>query len=123
MGRRDEQRGFESAVRAAREEVGDAAGAAWEEGTSLGWQEAVTYAERARGERSRPRHGWTSLTPTERQVVELVVEGRTNPEIAERLLMARGTVKTHLEHVYAKTGCRNRAELAAVAVEHRHDGA
>ena len=32
----------------------------------------------------------------------------------------RGTVKTHLEHVYAKTGCRNRAELAAVAVEHRH---
>jgi DNA-binding CsgD family transcriptional regulator len=29
-------------------------------------------------------------------------------------------VKSHLEHVYAKTGCRNRAELAAVAVEHRH---
>jgi DNA-binding CsgD family transcriptional regulator len=78
------------------------------------------YAERARGERARPRHGWASLTPTEQRVVELVVAGHTNPEIAERLLMGRGTVESHLEHVYAKTGCRNRAELAAVAVEHRH---
>jgi DNA-binding CsgD family transcriptional regulator len=35
--------------------------------------------------------------------------------------MGRGTVKTHLEHVYAKTSCRNRAELTALAVQHRHD--
>jgi DNA-binding CsgD family transcriptional regulator len=53
--------------------------------------------------------------------VELVVAGHTNPEIAERLLMGGGTVKTHLEDVYAKTSCRNRAELAALAVQHRHD--
>ncbi len=118
-----EQRRFDAAVQAARDDLGDAASAAWDEGSSLGWQEAVTYAERARGERSRPRHGWASLTPTEQQVVELVVTGLTNPEIAERLLMARGTVKTHLEHVYAKTGYRNRSELAAAAVEHRHDRA
>jgi DNA-binding CsgD family transcriptional regulator len=115
-----EQARFDAALRAAREDLGDAAEAAWEEGCNLDWHEAVTYGERARGERARPRHGWASLTPTEQQVVELVVAGHTNPEIAERLLMGRGTVKTHLEHVYAKTGCRNRAELAAVAVEHRH---
>jgi DNA-binding CsgD family transcriptional regulator len=42
--------------------------------------------------------------------------GQTNPEIAERLLMSRGTVKTHLEHVFAKTGCRNRAEVAVAAL-------
>ena len=77
---------------------------------------------RARGERGRPRHGWASLTPTEQRVVDLVVRGLTNPEIAERLLMARGTVKTHLEHVFAKTGYRNRAELAAAVIEHKHDG-
>ena len=115
-----EQARFDQAVRAARDDLGDAAGAGWEEGRNLDWHEADTYAERARGERARPRHGWASLTPTEQRVVELVMAGHTNPEIAERLLMGRGTVKTHLEHVYAKTGCRNRAELAAVAVEHRH---
>jgi predicted ATPase/class 3 adenylate cyclase/DNA-binding CsgD family transcriptional regulator len=115
-----EQRRFDAAVRAARDDRGDAGDGAWEEGHNLDWHEAVTYAERARGERARPRHGWASLTPTEQQVVELVVAGHTNPEIAGRLLMGRGTVKSHLEHVYAKTGCRNRAELAAVAVEHRH---
>ena len=50
--------------------------------------------------------------PPKQRVVKLVAEGLTNPEIAAQLLMARGTVKTHLEHVYAKTGHRNRAELA-----------
>ena len=64
-----------------------------------------------------PRHGWASLTPTEQKVVELVMAGHTNPEIAERLLMSRGTVKTHLEHVFAKTGCRNRAEVAVAALQ------
>ena len=43
----------------------------------------------------------------------LVAEGLTNPEVAEKLLMGRATVKTHLEHVYAKLGVRGRAELAA----------
>ena len=83
----------------------------------LGWHEAAAYARRARGERGRPSHGWASLTPTEQRVVDLVAEGLTNPQIAERLLMARGTVKTHLEHVFAKTGYRNRAELAAAAAQ------
>ena len=81
----------------------------------LDWHEAAAYARRARGERGRPRHGWGGFTPTEERVVDLVAEGLTNPQIAERLLMGRGTVKTHLEHVFAKTGYRNRAELAAAA--------
>jgi DNA-binding NarL/FixJ family response regulator len=60
-----------------------------------------------------------SLTPTEQHVADLVAEGLTNPEIAERLLMARGTVKTHLEHLFAKTGLRDRAELAAAVIRQR----
>ena len=35
--------------------------------------------------------------------------------------MARGTVKTHLEHVFAKTGLRNRAQLAVAVIQHHHD--
>jgi DNA-binding CsgD family transcriptional regulator len=36
----------------------------------------------------------------------------------ERLFISRGTVKTHLQHVFAKLGVRTRAELAAAAIRH-----
>ena len=74
---------------------------------------AVAYALRARGGRRRPSTGWDSLTPTELQVVDQVVAGRTNTEIAEVLLMGRTTVKTHLGHIFTKLDITNRAELAA----------
>jgi len=95
--------------------LGDAAAGALREGEDLSLDDAVAYARRARGERGRPAAGWGSLTPTERQVVDLVVDGLTNPQIAERLLMSRGTVKAHLAHVFTKLAVANRAELAAVA--------
>jgi DNA-binding CsgD family transcriptional regulator len=44
-----------------------------------------------------------------------VAEGLTNPQIAERLLMGRATVKSHLEHIFTRLGMRSRAELAAEA--------
>jgi DNA-binding NarL/FixJ family response regulator len=49
-----------------------------------------------------------------------VVDGLNNPEIGSRLFMSRGTVKTHLSHVYAKLGVANRTELATLAA--RRDG-
>lgn len=76
--------------------------AAWAEGTALSFDEAIAYATRERGERKRPSHGWASLTPTERQIVALVREGLTNPQIAERLFIAKGTVRIHLQHVFRK---------------------
>jgi DNA-binding CsgD family transcriptional regulator len=85
-------------------------------GSRLSIQEAAEYAGRTRGNRRRPRHGWEALTPTERRVVELVADGSTNVQVAERLMMSRSTVKTHLEHVYTKTGMHNRTELTAEAV-------
>lgn len=111
---RFERERTDAAMTAATEGLGlEAASAAAAEGAMLDWQEAATYAARARGERKRPSHGWAALTPTEQQVVGLVAEGLTNPQIAERLLMGRATVKTHLDHVFAKTGLHSRAELAA----------
>ena len=91
--------------------------AAWAEGIALSLDEAVAYAARGRGARSRPSTGWASLTPTEHEVVRLVVDGLSNPEIASRLFVSRSTVKTHLSHVYAKLGVANRTELATYAAE------
>jgi DNA-binding CsgD family transcriptional regulator len=111
-----EQAACVEAEAAAIAELGvDAAEVAMREGRALDWHDAVAYARRARGERKRPRHGWESLTPTEEQVVALVAEGLTNPQIAERMLIARSTVKTHLDHVFAKLGIASRSELAARA--------
>jgi DNA-binding CsgD family transcriptional regulator len=87
----------------------------WAEGAALSLDQAVAYVSRARGERKRPSFGWASLTPTELEVVRLTATGLTNPEIGARLFIARGTVKTHLTHVFGKLGITSRAELAAEA--------
>lgn len=86
------------------------------EGQGLSLQEAVSYAQRARGERKRPSSGWESLTPTELEVVRSVAKGLTNPQIGEKMFIAAGTVKVHLSHIFAKLGISTRSELAAEAV-------
>lgn len=55
------------------------------------------------------------LTPREREIVELVAEGKTNAQIATQLWVAPSTVKKHLEHVYEKLGVRGRTAAAALA--------
>ncbi|MFI6776174.1 helix-turn-helix transcriptional regulator [Nocardia sp. NPDC050412] len=50
------------------------------------------YGSSATASRSAFDSGWKSLTPTERSVVELAVSGLTNPAIAARLFISRGTV-------------------------------
>ena len=92
---------------------------AFTEGQALAIEDAIEYARRARGERGRPNHGWASLTPTEQRVTELVAQGHTNDQVAERLLMSPTTVKTHLSHVFAKLGVANRTELAAAHANRR----
>jgi DNA-binding CsgD family transcriptional regulator len=99
-----------------RNTLGDVAfEAALSSGAELSFDEAVAWIRRARGERKRPGRGWESLTPTETRVVELAAEGLTNPQIAERMFISRGTVKVHLSHIFAKLGIATRSELAAEA--------
>lgn len=61
----------------------------------------------------------TGLSPRELEVVKLVARGATNAEIAARLFISVGTVKTHLGSVQTKLNARNRVEIAAWAWERR----
>jgi DNA-binding CsgD family transcriptional regulator len=85
------------------------------QGARLNAVAAARYAARSRGRRERPKSGWASLTPTERDVVMLTTRGLSNRDIGAQLLISEGTVRTHLRSVFAKLDLRSRAELAAEA--------
>jgi DNA-binding CsgD family transcriptional regulator len=105
---------FDRAVDAARVALDPTdAAACWDAGNELSLADAIAYARRGRGERQRPRIGWASLTPVEREVVRLVAKGHTNAAIGQRLFISANTVKKHLTHVYAKLDVDGRADLAA----------
>jgi DNA-binding CsgD family transcriptional regulator len=59
-------------------------------------------------------HGTPPLTPRERDVMKEAAAGYTSAEIGHHLGISEGTVRKHMEHVYAKLEVRNRA--AAIAV-------
>ncbi|MFI0777220.1 response regulator [Streptomyces sp. NPDC021212] len=58
------------------------------------------------------------LTPREAEVLALVAEGLSNPEIARRLSIAPATVKTHINNLFAKTAVRDRAQAVRYAYHH-----
>jgi predicted ATPase/DNA-binding CsgD family transcriptional regulator len=89
---------------------------AWEQGRALTLDEVVAYAARGSGGRKRPTAGWASLTPAELEVVRLVGQGLRNDTIARQLLIAPGTVKAHLSHIFTKVGITTRTELVAQAI-------
>ncbi|MGW0642916.1 response regulator [Streptomyces sp. S063] len=59
----------------------------------------------------------TSLSAREREVLVLVARGTTNREIAAELFISEATVKTHLTHVFAKLGAKDRAAAVAVGYD------
>ncbi|MCO6502885.1 MAG: response regulator transcription factor [Acidimicrobiales bacterium] len=61
------------------------------------------------------RQPFEPLTEREEEVLKAVARGLTNAEIAETLYISLATVKTHIAHIQAKLGARNRVELAAWA--------
>jgi two-component system nitrate/nitrite response regulator NarL len=59
----------------------------------------------------------TALTEHERQIMQLVCEGRSNDEIGRWLNLSDGTVKLHIHSIYRKLTIHNRMTLAAMAAE------
>lgn len=63
------------------------------------------------------KDSYESLTPRERQVVQLTVEGHSAAEIARRLFISRRTVETHRANIMRKLGVRNQRELTRYVVK------
>jgi non-specific serine/threonine protein kinase len=89
---------------------------AWEQGRRLPVHEALAYAldETAKISRSDSR---TTLTRREKEIAELVSQGLTNRQIADRLVLSVRTAEGHVERIRDKLGVRSRAQIAAWFVE------
>jgi len=77
---------------------------------ALGIRRRVAAAE-------KPATGWAAMTTSELAVAQLVANGLTNREIAERLFVSPHTVNTHLRQVFAKLEVKSRVDLTRLATE------
>ncbi len=62
------------------------------------------------------------LTEREVEVLTLMVEGLTNPQIADRLNVSRSTIKTHVSHILEKLDASNRLEAVTLAIRYKITG-
>ena len=82
------------------------------EGSRLTFDEAIAFAL----EESVPRQdSGQGVQPTrrEREIADLVAQGRSNKEIAEQLVLSRRTVEAHIQHLLTKLGFNSRSQVAA----------
>jgi NarL family two-component system response regulator LiaR len=78
--------------------------------------QALIKAARAGREGPVPGH---DLTPREREVLALLVEGKTNNEIAEGLTISPATAAAHVSNILSKLGVSNRSEAVALAFRNK----
>jgi DNA-binding NarL/FixJ family response regulator len=130
---------YDTYVAAARARLGDQAFAsAWAEGQALAMDEAIAYALQTQPEPAEafPRDSTSDaeakaapapsgaepalqqLTRRELEVLRLVAEGLTTPQIAERLVLSTRTVENHLRSIFGKLDVSTRAAATRIAVEH-----
>ncbi len=97
------------------DELADAIRAAHAGRPTLAPEAAQVLIQATRADRSGPEPGH-DLTPREREVLALMVEGLNNPQIAERLVISVTTVRSHASNIFSKLGVSNRAEAVALAL-------
>jgi CRP/FNR family transcriptional regulator, cyclic AMP receptor protein len=79
-------------------------------------QAASLVSRAAERHAPQPIDGLAPLSPAERKVAALVADGLSNALIAERLVVSRHTVDTHVKRCFAKLGLRSRVELATLVL-------
>jgi non-specific serine/threonine protein kinase len=110
---------------AARTRLGEAAfTAAWQEGASLASSRAIAEALAfaatvdSAAPQALPAADTHGLSRREREVLRLLVEGRSNPEIADALFISHGTVRNHVTNIFTKLGVESRTAAATFALRH-----
>ncbi len=96
------------------EELADAIRAARAGKVTLAPEAAKALAEAA----AQPADPGNDLTDREREVLALIVEGKSNVEIADELSVSLSTARFHVSTILSKLEASNRAEAAALAVKH-----
>jgi NarL family two-component system response regulator LiaR len=96
------------------EELADAIRAAHAGKVTLAPEAAKALAETA----AQPADPGHDLTDREREVLALIVVGKSNVEIADELSVSLSTARFHVSTILSKLGATNRAEAAALAVKH-----
>ena len=77
-----------------------------------------SQGEEAGGQARPPATLPDELTPREAEVLSLIAQGRSNREIATELFVSEATVKTHINHLFAKIDARDRAQAVHYAYTH-----
>ena len=78
-------------------------------------EQVLAAARPGRPPRDEPPDG---LTSREIEVLQLIAAGLTNGQIAAQLVITEATVKSHINHIFTKTGVRDRAQAVHYAYEH-----
>ena len=88
---------------------------AFRHGSNLSVEDAIAYAmkEKPQAEQASASTEKTTLTRRDREVADLVAEGLSNKEIADRLVISQRTAETHVEHIPAKLGFTSRTQIPA----------
>jgi predicted ATPase/DNA-binding CsgD family transcriptional regulator len=115
-----EIRRLEGTLRQARQALGpDRARAAEQRGAAMSLPTAAEYAlllTTPTPPAAQPAPGTARLSGRERDLVTLVAQGRTDADIAAQLYISIRTVRSHLDRIRDKTGCRRRADLTRLAL-------
>jgi predicted ATPase/DNA-binding CsgD family transcriptional regulator len=121
-----DQRQYHAIIASIRAALGDAGfEAAWPAGRALSLEDALaevaetpTVPATARQPSASVPPGAGGLSDRELEVLHLIAAGKSNPEIAETLVISLNTVYRHANHIFTKLGVQNRTEAAAYAHQH-----